>query len=346
MAIKEESMKFIIPELETYTKDGVFCLYSAIEDTLRYQKYDLSCVDIFMLCNGFNVAYESDLKYVGYSGLDDVIENMARENLFNINMCYRLQDKDELFQKACNAVLDNNVVILFVGTANLNYSDAFREASDENRGHCILMHGIDFEQGIVYVADAYFKDASGRMKKYQGPASIEDIKKSIFGFVWFDTDKASNLVSKKMVLDITINNLKAFMEGATTGNKFFGKLAFKRFVGDLNKLENLDEDAFAKACGEINFTIKIRSAMVIVDNMISFIQNNSNFQIEGYDTVIEELRTLRREWEKIALNVTKAGLTKRKRMIPSICEMASNTIQMQDKTFGNYLQYLEKVKIM
>jgi hypothetical protein len=338
-------MKFIIPELETYIKDDVFCLFSAIEDTLRHQKYDLSCVDVFMLCNGFNVSYESDLNYLGYSGLDEVIENMARENLFKINMCYRLQDKDELFQKACNAVLDNNVVILFVGTANLNYSNAFSEISDENRGHCILMYGIDSEQGIVYVADAYFKDSSGRMKKYQGPASIEDIRKSIFGFVWFDTDKVSNPISKKMILDTTINNLKAFMEGDATENKFFGNLAFKRFAGDLNKLEALDEDSFAKACENIYFTIKIRSAIVIVDNMISFILNNANFQIEGYDTVLEELQTLRREWNKVALNVTKAGLTKRKRMISAICEMANNTIQIQDKTFSNYLQYLEKVKI-
>ncbi len=340
-------MKFIIPELETYTKDGMFCLFSAIEDTLKYQKYNLSCVDVFMLCNGFNVVYNTESIRIGYSGLDDVIKNMARENLIKVNMCYGLQDKDELFQKACNAVLDNNVVILFVGTANLNYSNAFREISGENRGHCILMYGIDSEQGIVYVADAYFKDSSGRMKKYQGPASIEDIRKSIFGFVWFDTDtdRASNPISKKMVLDITINNLKAFMEGSTIGNKFFGNLAFKRFVGDLNKLENLDEDLFAKACEDINFTIKIRSAIVIIDNMISFIRNNANFQIEGYVTVLEALQTLRREWYKVALNVTKAGLTKRKRMIPAICEMANNTIQIQDKTFNNYLQYLEKVKI-
>ncbi len=338
-------MKFIIPELETHAKDGVFCLFSAIEDTLRHQKYDLSCVDIFMMCNGFNVVYEPDLNRIGYSGLDDVIENMARENLFKINMCYRLQDKDELFQKACNAVLDNNVVILFVGTENLNYSNAFKEVSDENRGHCILMYGIDSEQGIVYVADSYFKDSSGRMQNYKGPASIEDIRKSIFGFVWFDTNKASNIISKKMVLDTTINNLKAFMEEVTTENKCFGNLAFKRFVGNLNKLEALDEESFAKACIDINFTIKIRSARVIIDNMISFIRDNANFQIEGYDKVLEELQTLRREWDKVAINVTKAGLTKRKRMISTICEIANNTIQIQDKTFNNYLQYLEKVKI-
>ena len=233
----EEIMEFIIPELETYTKDGVNCLFSAIEDTLRHQKYDLSCVDAFMLCNGFNVTYESDLNFVGYSDPDEIVENMSRENLFKINMCYKLQDKDELFQKACNAVLNNNVVILFVGTENLNYSDAFR---GENRGHCILLYGINTEQGIVHVADAYFKDSTGRMRKYQGPALIDEIKKSIFGFVWFDTDKTSDFISMKRVLDITINNLKAFMEGNTTGNKFSGNLAFKRFVGDLNKLEALD----------------------------------------------------------------------------------------------------------
>ncbi|QNU66157.1 hypothetical protein EHE19_014915 [Ruminiclostridium herbifermentans] len=339
-------MKHIIPGLETRAKDGVFCLFSAIEDTLRYQKYDLSCVDIFMLCNGFNVEYQSDLNYVGYSGLDNVIENIAKENLFKVNMCYKLQDKDELFQKACNAVLDNHVVILFVGTENLNYSDAFREISDENRGHCILMYGIDSEEGMVYVADSYFKDSSGRMKEYQGPASIEDIRKSIFGFVWFDTDKASKLINKKMVLDITINNLRTFLEGVTTENKFFGNLAFKKYAFDLYKLENLDEDSFAKACIDINFNIKVRSAIVIIDNMISFIRNNEDFQIEGYDTILEELQILRREWEKVALNATKAGLTKRKRMIPAICEMANNTIQIQDKTFGSYLQYLEKIKIM
>jgi hypothetical protein len=340
-------MKFIIPELETRTKDGVFCLFSAIEDTLRYQKYDLSCVDIFMLCNGFNVEYQSDLSYVGYSGLDEVIQNMANENLFKVNMCYKLQDKDELFQKACNAVLENNVVILFVGTENLNYSDAFREVSDENRGHCILMYGIDTEQDVVYVADSYFKDSAGRMQEYQGPASIEDIKKSIFGFVWFDTDNASKIINKKMVLDITINNLRSFLEGSTIKNKFenkfFGNLAFKRFVGDLYKLEDLDEDSFAKACIDINFNIKVRSAMVIIDNIINYIHNDADLQIEGYDIILEELQTLRREWDKLSLNVTKAGLTKRKRMIPAICEMANNVIQIQDKTFSNYLQYLEKV---
>ena len=84
--------------------------------------------------------------------------------------------------------------------------------------------------------------------------------------------------------------------------------------------------------------------MVIIDNMISFIQNNADFQLEDYDTVLEELQTLRREWDKVSLNVTKAGMTKRKRMIPTICEMANNTMQIQDKTFNNYLQYLEKVK--
>ena len=334
-------MEFIIPELETYTKYGANCLFSAIEDTLRHQKYDLSCVDVFMLCNGFNVTYESDLNFVGYSDPDEIVKNMARENLFKINMCYKLQDKDELFQKACNAVLNNNVVILFVGTENLNYNDAFR---GENRGHCILLYGINSEQGIVYVADAYFKDSTGRMRKYQGSASIDDIRKSIFGFVWFDTDKTSNFISRKTVLDITINNLKAFMEGNTTENKFSGNLAFKRFVGDLNKLEALDENSFAQTCVNIYFSIKIRSAIVIIDNMISFIRNNADFQLEDYDTVLEELQTLRREWDKIGLNVTKAGMTKRKRMIPGICEMANNTMQIQNKTFNNYLQYLEKVK--
>ena len=336
-------MKHVIQGIEITAKKDKFCLFSAIQDIMANSNIILSDSDIFVLCNGLNMSYDSDLNFIGYAGLDEIVLNLSKSNLFKVNLCYKLSSKEEMFEKSIEPILEDNIVLLFVGTNGLSYSNVFNDLSDENRGHTIILYGIDTDSNVAYIGDAYFRDSAGQMLKYMGSTNLEDIKNSIFGAAWFEIKEQNTIIDKKNILKLAICNLEEFLMGKEVDNRFYGNEAIKRFLKDFEKLNELNDDEFKQTCINIHFNIKVRCILIIFDFMISFLEENSSFQKEGYDVLMERIKFARKEWEKVGLNVIKAGKTGRKQMIPMIIEMCNKNLESQDEIFKDYLMYLKKI---
>jgi hypothetical protein len=336
-------MKHIIEGLSITAKKDKFCLFSAIQDILANNDIILSDSDIFVLCNGLNLCYESDLNFIGYGGLDEIVLNLSKGNLLKVNLCYKMGSNEEMFNKSIEPILGDKPVLLFVGTGGLCYTDAFKQVSNENRGHSIILYGVDEDTDSVYIGDAYYRDSSGQMLKYMGIATIKEIKDSIFGFAWFEFDKEKTKIDKKTILERATGNFEEFLKGRVEGEKSYGNTALNRFISDIEKLDTLNDSEFVQTCINVHFNIKIRSIIIIFDFLISFIEDNNEFQTEGCNILIEKLKFVRKEWEKVGLNILKAGRTKRKAMIHDIIFLCNENVEKQEGIFKEYLAYLQRL---
>lgn len=333
---------FIIPNMEFVAKTNTLCFYSAIHDLMNFYQVPLSHNDLFFLGNGMDISYKSDLNFIGYLEFNKTLDNLVKALPFPITYQYRSNSGPELSAQAHDLLHQGHPVLLLVGTAHLTFHPAFHELNSDNRGHCVILYGEDVQDHLAYIGDAYFRDSTGQTITFQGAVHRREIDESIFGFLGFRPNQGV-LIPRSFIIKKAVENTCAFLKGRIEGDYYYGNLAIKQFVSDLEQLLGYEGERLNQTCHNIHFNLKVRSIFNIIAGYTHFLQAHSlSSQPRGED-LIDRFEQVKKTWDFIGLSIVKMGITQRKSSLAQIKENCDKLIQQQDEALQRFIESFEAI---
>jgi hypothetical protein len=321
---------------------GNIYLFSTIHNMMIYNEYRLSGADIFFLCNGLDISYESDLNYIGYIHPEELILHLVKDGVIKTHAFFD-QNHEELFGRSSEVLLKYNPVLLFLNTQKLAYHKKGHPESNLDFGlarlHTVALYGINLEKDIVYIGDSFLQDMHGRVLTYRGPVPVPEIRESLIGFAWFEKKGSKNL-SQEDIFRKTAENLALFLKGKRAGKQYRGNLALKKYVEDFKNLMELDDDLFTNTCLNVQYSLTIHSADVVIEYLNKMVKEVAEYRMDNVEPLIEKLMKLKNEWDKIGLIMVKAGKSLQRQLVYESMDCSNKLLAEQDGVFYDILAYI------
>jgi hypothetical protein len=301
---------------------------------MAYNGFKVHESDLCMLYHGLNIEYGGDLNHIGFNPGAN-IGRFAESTSIKLHMSDRNEGKD-FAREISNFLKENIPVLIFVNTGGLTYNNVY--SSNISRYHMIILHGIDEEAGTAYVSDPHIRDYTGQMMSYQGPAKLSEIEACTYRYMWADC-RGVNDISTENIRQIGLGHIKEFLSGAGgRENIYCGKNALDKFLLDLPELQSLGDEEFLATCLNINYNIKITSFCYCLEYIKTFFDEHRDILgTDGTAGALEELEKLKVEWNKLSLNILKAGKMRKKERIPEICGKAKEAMDIQNGTLARII---------
>jgi len=314
-------MRYVIPDIKTIA--GNHCLFSSMYNAFQKSPLNLSEAEIFFLCNGMDISYKKNSNFKWNILDEEMLKNIAIHT--GSEVFYTFEISDDVLERAYEAIRDGNIVILYMNTQNLDYSEIYKK--NANREHVIICYGYDIENGNLYICDSYLLDYSGQILTYSGESSLYEIKKGIWGVVWF-THKQTSYMDRNQIIDIAKFNIAKYISDTEVDSKgyFRGISALKAYFEDFEKLINLDDNMFMCMVSEIYYRLRIGNIMHILYYLKVFVQENGQYFKGDSDILINDFESTYNEWRKLLLDIYKSGITLKRNKVSKIMVNARSLI--------------------
>ena len=319
--------------INTTSYSGIDCFFSSVINILLENQYYIRETDLFFYCNGLRIEYALDLNQIHYL-IFDVFRRLKCKSIV-VKTSYNNTGNAGFINNVCRELDNNRTVLLCVSTAKLTYHEAYRGTPD--RTHFILLHGIDSDRKLAYIYDCHIR-GYGPILTYKGKASLQDIIDATHYMFWFVLEN-SRPITKKETFEKAIKHLRRFLEGQIVDNKYYGMAALEKYVDDFSTLLECENPAFTELCATIHYKIRAGCFMTIIEYMINLISENQLFQNGGYLNILEELRYVHHDWERVGLGILKAGMSGKRTDIANILERSKKILAKQKSVFEHVLAH-------
>lgn len=310
------------------TIKGKLCISSCIQNMLINKGLDLTEEDVFMLCEGMNITYYERSKYFGMFP-HNFLENFTKNSGIESHFSYVSSEDnclESIKDQILNQVKNNNIVIAFIGTRNLEYEESYLKSS--KREHAILIYGYDTERDLVYVSDSFIILPDNRIEIYQGATVMSKVFSGLLGYGWICLNESANIGKLSANRQLLEKNLKGFLEGYDEKPRFCkGITALKEYVGAYNTLMDLDDEALKIKCIDICYRIRYASVITSLEFICNYLKDLGYCKTSSdvnYFTMIDELKS---GWKSISSKILRVGISGNKVALANVINNSKSMVE-------------------
>lgn len=312
------------------TYGSYHCLIGCVQNYCIYYGIPVTGEDIFFYGKGYEIKYE--LKEDNSFTLKLPINYMQVFNEFGI-LCKSSkvqQTGDDLKQILIGLVEAESALIIKMNSKKINYDIIF--ARNRSTFHFINLVGYDSINDKFCVSDSFIPAYEPFHKQLW-------IEAKEFLDMWDDNTEILLLDCSKEIprvpLDIRhtiIQQLENYLCGRVEKNMYYGKLAIRKLICDIEALlvKNWDIDLIK----EINFQLRVKGFFMGREYLCSYLEKN------GYNDLANALWEIVNKWKKICLILTKCVMTKKE---DKLHEILSEAVSLCDAEEQLLLQIIYKL---